>query len=338
MSNNKRCQKCDGPGPFSESFRTKDGFNKDCDKCIYVFVQAGSKTCSKCGNGGPFQRSNSSRDGMSSRCVVCLREDGRKYREENGEKIADGNKKWKAANPKKSAQYAKANYARNIKKARLERQEYYKKNKEQMNTRVRGNYYADRETRLAKISVWKATNPEKVSRSSARRRGWMVNAGGDATIEQIEARIAFFGGMCAYCGAKPWEHLDHAISLAQGGSNWPANLRPSCAECNHSKQAQTWFLITLEARSIPKNIAPRVWMCEREKEVFKQKVGSFISTTLCHLALKFKHQELVSYAGMGDEPDVEEMAELAEENRLASLSDSAYNGWRHIQHTSGAWD
>ena len=63
----------------------------------------------------------------------------------------------------------------------------------------------------------------------------MMKALGEVTVEQLEARIEFFGGMCAYCGVKPWEHLDHAISIVQGGTNWPANLRPSCATCNLSR-------------------------------------------------------------------------------------------------------
>src|SRR5579863_639236 len=55
-----------------------------------------------------------------------------------------------------------------------------------------------------------------------------------ATNEQIAARVAFYGGRCAYCGA-PYTDLDHAIPIAQGGSNWPANLRPACKHCNVHK-------------------------------------------------------------------------------------------------------
>lgn len=67
----------------------------------------------------------------------------------------------------------------------------------------------------------------------------MRNARGSATAEQITYRVAFFGGVCAYCRSKPYEHLDHAIPISRGGTNWPANLRPACANCNLSKHAKT---------------------------------------------------------------------------------------------------
>lgn len=70
----------------------------------------------------------------------------------------------------------------------------------------------------------------------ARRRSLEVGAPGHATAEQIQARIDFYGGLCAYCRKRPFEHLDHVIPLSRGGSNWPANLRPACRWCNISKR------------------------------------------------------------------------------------------------------
>lgn len=57
---------------------------------------------------------------------------------------------------------------------------------------------------------------------------------GFATADQVAARVSFFGSVCVYCGA-PWEHIDHVIPIARGGSKWPANLRPACGRCNRSK-------------------------------------------------------------------------------------------------------
>ncbi len=74
-----------------------------------------------------------------------------------------------------------------------------------------------------------------VNRKRARRLG----ASGHFTEEQLANRIAFFFGKCAYCGG-PYQHLDHAIALAKGGTNWPANLRPSCQPCNNKKKDQDW--------------------------------------------------------------------------------------------------
>ena len=80
---------------------------------------------------------------------------------------------------------------------------------------------------------------ENNRRGMAKRRARVVGASGTFTQEQLEARIAFFGDCCAYCGG-PYQHLDHAIALSKGGTNWPANFRPSCAKCNCSKNDGNW--------------------------------------------------------------------------------------------------
>lgn len=53
------------------------------------------------------------------------------------------------------------------------------------------------------------------------------------------ARVDYYGGMCSYCQSAPFEHIDHAIPVARGGSNWPSNLRPSCGDCNLRKWTKT---------------------------------------------------------------------------------------------------
>lgn len=76
------------------------------------------------------------------------------------------------------------------------------------------------------------------------RRAARKNAPGYCTDEQLAARIAYYGNKCAYCPNGKYEHLDHVIPLARGGSQWPSNLRPACAQCNLSKGAKdlmTWL-------------------------------------------------------------------------------------------------
>lgn len=63
--------------------------------------------------------------------------------------------------------------------------------------------------------------------------------GGAATIEQILARVAYFGERCWICGA-PWEHLDHVKPVTAGGPDLLANLRPACSSCNSTKRT-TWL-------------------------------------------------------------------------------------------------
>lgn len=39
---------------------------------------------------------------------------------------------------------------------------------------------------------------------------------------------------CSYCGA-PWQHTDHILAVANGGTNDWSNLTAACARCNHAK-------------------------------------------------------------------------------------------------------
>jgi len=92
---------------------------------------------------------------------------------------------------------------------------------------------ADRKRTLNR--EWAATNREVKRAIRARYVARKAGATGDATTEQILARVAYFGGRCWMCG-EPWECIDHVKPLARGGPNWPANMRPSCRACNSSKR------------------------------------------------------------------------------------------------------
>jgi len=70
-----------------------------------------------------------------------------------------------------------------------------------------------------------------------RRRGRKLGAAGKTSTRQLRARWDYYGGRCWMCGAVATE-TDHVIALAQGGSEWPANLRPACAPCNRRKNGK----------------------------------------------------------------------------------------------------
>ena len=83
-------------------------------------------------------------------------------------------------------------------------------------------------------------HPEKNLQWLSNRRARKLAAPGYATAEQIIARVEYYGRRCYMCGG-PYEHLDHVIPIARGGSNWPANLRPSCAPCNMRKHDRLYI-------------------------------------------------------------------------------------------------
>lgn len=236
----KTCQKCGVTGPFSPSARTKDGLNKICNDCAYVWID---KKCPQCLKPAAYYTRS---DRPVCYCVDCLRDQSRKFRENNRDKLKSYKETWIEANPGKTAEYARNNYAKNIELARAERREYYSQNKDVMNERIRNNYYNNREERLIQIRAYHLANPDKARGWSAGRVDLMKRAAGSATDEQIAARIDLFDGMCAYCAEAEWEHLDHAIPIVKGGTNWPANLRPACAACNLSKNREAWIVVTFD--------------------------------------------------------------------------------------------
>lgn len=85
---------------------------------------------------------------------------------------------------------------------------------------------------------YRLANRVRLAWLAARQKARRVGAAGDCTLDQVQARIDFYGGRCWICSA-PWEHLDHVIPWALGGTNWPANIRPICGTCNVRKEARS---------------------------------------------------------------------------------------------------
>lgn len=111
--------------------------------------------------------------------------------------------------------------------------------------RVRSSYgrwlAANREADIARTRRWQKANPDKVrvssSRSRARRKAAPVEP---FTVAQWNEVVTRYGGLCAYCRVKPWEHQDHVVPLSRGGKHAITNVVPACADCNQKKHARTW--------------------------------------------------------------------------------------------------
>jgi len=87
---------------------------------------------------------------------------------------------------------------------------------------------------------------------------------GTVTIVQLLGRLEYFGWRCRWCGCSleddfevevmrsVWGdklfvdtcvnqmEIDHVIPVSRGGTNWPANLVPSCIACNLRKNRRDW--------------------------------------------------------------------------------------------------
>jgi len=139
------------------------------------------------------------------------------YGKKNRARIREYQREWQKNNRDKTKAYVNKYDERNRDKRREAALKYRQENPESSRAATR---------------KWKENNLDKLL---ARRRGGVR---GVAYQQKIIARMNFFGA-CAYCRGAI-EHIDHAIAIARGGTNWPANLRPSCRQCNIRKGAKDW--------------------------------------------------------------------------------------------------
>lgn len=86
---------------------------------------------------------------------------------------------------------------------------------------------------------WILKNPEKRRATVALYRDRKRGAGGSYTAADIARIFKLQKAKCAHswCKAslKAGYEIDHIISIAKGGSNWPTNLQLLCQPCNRHK-------------------------------------------------------------------------------------------------------
>lgn len=87
--------------------------------------------------------------------------------------------------------------------------------------------------------------PERARAQTLTRIARKKNAPGKYTGDDILRMFAEQDAQCAYCGIRLfWDipkdfHVDHVLSLVNGGTNWPDNLVLACEPCNISKNYRT---------------------------------------------------------------------------------------------------
>jgi hypothetical protein len=93
------------------------------------------------------------------------------------------------------------------------------------------------ERRRRKLSAKTPRGRVAKKRHKYNRRNREKAAQGTFSLEQLEARFAYFGNRCVECGTEENLTVDHTIPLARSPLNWPSNLRPMCHSCNARKGA-----------------------------------------------------------------------------------------------------
>lgn len=171
----------------------------------------------------------------------------RAWYERNREKVREQSEAWRKAHPEKAKAWVAAWQAKNQDKIKAAGKEWRKKNRKRVNASAVKYARNNKDKVKAAFKVWYYKNPEKAREIRLRRRLRSKNAEGRATAAEIRDRMKQLGNKCVYCGG-PFEHVDHFIPLANGGTGWPSNLVPACAQCNFSKNSKLpseWTVETL---------------------------------------------------------------------------------------------
>lgn len=250
----KTCPSCGETKPTSEFSRNngrKDGLQFYCKACQAAMnvayretrkkayadvVVPAVKVCARCGEEKPaseFYVDKRRKDGLYSHCKMCHSVIGADYRKANPEKVAAKNARYSLAHKEEIAARARAWQKANPEKAAARLQAWREANPEYVLERQR----KWREAHPEYDREWKKQNPEKVAASVRNYRARKRNAPGTHTAEDVQAQYDRQKGHCKWCDCKVGNdyHVDHAVPLSKGGSNWPSNLVISCPSCNISK-------------------------------------------------------------------------------------------------------
>ncbi len=118
------------------------------------------------------------------------------------------------------------------------KQQYGEAHADKLRTGRQQWYAGNREAVLARVSEYRRTHPE-VHAAVMSRRKVRVRADMDSLDRELSVsyRKAIADDPCFYCGVTETHHVDHYISLANGGTDHWWNLVRACAPCNFSKHA-----------------------------------------------------------------------------------------------------
>lgn len=180
------------------------------------------KTCNICGQTkelSEFYKTRSTSTTYRSTCRDCTNTANKEWQRNNRNRYNEIQARWRARHPEQALKKGKA---------------WRTDNPERMREFGRKWARANREKVRAKTQRWAQANRARIHLYAQERRAREAGAAGSTTPEQLQARIDYYGGCCWICRV-PYQAIDHVISLKNGGTNWPSNLRPICKTCNSAK-------------------------------------------------------------------------------------------------------
>lgn len=189
-------------------------------------IEEGLKICPSCKSIKPFldfYPDKRSPSGLTSSCKDCYKVSGKKYRQENSDKVKARHKQYNENNKHKASAYGKA---------------YRKANKERIDAYfiLYKEIYHDKI--LESLKNHYNNNKEYYNLKSVNRRCLKAAAEGKITKKDIEMLIHKQDNKCPYCSADLSlnKNIDHWMPLSLGGSNIVGeNIQLLCEKCNKSK-------------------------------------------------------------------------------------------------------
>lgn len=200
-------------------------------------VEAVALTCTRCGSTkseDEFHRNKRAKSGRCAHCKACACERSSRYYAENVEKKLEYQRRYYAGNREHYLRY----YAENRERI-LEYGRRYRAENAEVHRDYQRQYRIENREKVREDSRrWLHENAERAAEYARKRRALMRDAAiTKFTQEQLQQRVAYYGGKCWICREADYEHMDHVKPLSKGGPHCLANLRPACAACNIQKSA-----------------------------------------------------------------------------------------------------
>lgn len=193
--------------------------------CTTVAISE-TKVCTRCKTEQPidnFCKDKKSKDGHFYYCKQCRREYHLSHQSERNE-------------------YARQFYWANWERERAKNREYQIEHSEYISAKNRAYQQTHKERENERGRARRQANPWLHRIAKANKSATKVSAEGRFTVDEFKALCDAKGWVCSYCGKQLTEQTvspDHIIPLTRGGSNYIANINPSCRFCNRTKQNKT---------------------------------------------------------------------------------------------------
>lgn len=247
-ANIKTCRKCGEVKPHTlDHFRVMNGgpaLRSTCRACERIGARRDgmegdrlARRFARIAKGAETRRQRYASDPVYREAVLQRVRDGRRLN-------PDEHRRWNRNNVETNrpagGAYNKRKYAaRDREKARLDHKAWRDANPEKVKAIWDRNYQKNKAAMKERIKRWLLANPEAANAARDRRRAKEAGAEGYYTKDDVRELLRHHGRTCFYCSAPLTKfHIDHFIPLARGGTNYPENLRLSCASCNCSKGAK----------------------------------------------------------------------------------------------------